>query len=375
MSIQPTLLRFKFEDFEDLPSELGDKVYSEQKPDCHGNRWRLLLYPGGKVIKDEAHVSVLLTNAGSTGVEVTFYFIIRDAVGNVYHNSCSCPYEGTTCLLGPGVRRGTYNFIKRSTVLDEENNILLEGSLRIDVHIQYKPKPGCKPINILANRMIECLEGGKHVDVSFKVGNTQISAHKLVLSMGSSFLYSLCEDNSDGSPIPINDVSPEIFRMILRYCYGEVVPSVDEIKQSGKDILDAANRFSITGLKIAVETVLVESLVITTGNVADWLIFADAKSCPLLKEYATMYFLSQSEDILKSESSAQLKESPQLLTELMMEMARANGNGDEDSPRNPSVTHIRRQLQINGLDADGSKEMLLSRWQEACNHHKRKREK
>ena len=133
----------------------------------------------------------------------------------------------------------------------------------------------------------------------------------------------------------------------------------------GKEIIDAANKYGISGLKLAVETVLVESLVITKGNVADWLIFADAKICPLLKEQAVAYFVSRPEDILNSDSSKQLKESPKLLTELMLEVSKSS-NGDRfvDS-KYQLVDELRRQLHEKGLDTDGSKEMLVSRLQES----------
>ena len=52
----------------------------------------------------------------------------------------------------------------------------------------------------------------------------------------------------------------------------------------GKDAIEAANRYGVVNLKLAVETALVELLVIIIQNVMDYLLFADAKICPLLKE-------------------------------------------------------------------------------------------
>ena len=46
-----------------------------------------------------------------------------------------------------------------------------------------------------------------------------------------------------------------------------------------------------------VENALVERCVIDVESVVDWLLFVEAKSCPLLKEYATKYFSGRVKDI------------------------------------------------------------------------------
>ena len=43
-------------------------------------------------------------------------------------------------------------------------------------------------------------------------------------------------------------------------------------------------------------------------NVADYIILADSKTCPLIKEYATAYFFARAEDIVDSSSSEKLQE-------------------------------------------------------------------
>ena len=140
--------------------------------------------------------------------------------------------------------------------------------------------------------------------------------------MNSQILFDYCKDSNGESPIQINNVFSGIFNIILRYVYGEEVPDTDAIREVGKEILDAADRFGLVGLKMQVETALVEMLVIDEENVAEWLIFSDAKTCALLKEYALSYFVARSEDILNTNLSDQLKESPKLLLELMREISK-----------------------------------------------------
>ena len=147
--------------------------------------------------------------------------------------------------------------------------------------------------------------------------------------------------------------------------YGEEIPDSTTILDKGKDIITAADRFGIVELKLAVESALVDSLVIHTSNVADWLVFADSKTCPLLKEHATAYFTSRSVDILNCESSTLLTESRKLLTELMIEVAKNSSANRFSHEGNMSVDELRQKLRERGLDVDGSKEMLISRLQES----------
>jgi len=150
----------------------------------------------------------------------------------------------------------------------------------------------------------------------------------------------------------------------------------------GKDIIEAANRFGVVDLKLAVETALVELLVITVQNVMDYLLFADAKTCPLLKEYAISFFVTRASDLLASEESKRkLRDAPELMEELMIAITKDREMFKERSKagkamvrdRNQVLFHqpatsnratvgeLRRRLDERGLDVDGSKEILVSR--------------
>ena len=114
---------------------------------------------------------------------------------------------------------------------------------------------------------------------------------------------------------------------------------------------------------MAVETELVRNLVITAKNVTDYLIFAESKTCSLLKEVALSCFVARATDLLNSGTQEKLSESPNLMVELMKEMSKRN---DTDTRRfneygNLSVNQLRKRLADEELDIDGSKEMLVSR--------------
>lgn len=142
----------------------------------------------------------------------------------------------------------------------------------------------------------------------------------------------------------------------------------------GREIIDAADRFCVVGLKVAIENLMVASRVIVASTVADYLLFADAKTCPLLKEYAMSFFVSRATDILNSSWSDKLKASPKLLQELILATASETQQHSyiTNDTSKMSVSELREELGKRKLDVDGTKQMLASRLESA---NKRQRTK
>ena len=76
--------------------------------------------------------------------------------------------------------------------------------------------------------------------------------------------------------VPITDVKPDVFRLLLWYVYGGSITEGD-LKQHAKDIIDAADKYSIVNLKLEAEAVYVESTEITIDNAMDNLLYARCK--------------------------------------------------------------------------------------------------
>jgi len=163
---------------------------------------------------------------------------------------------------------------------------------------------------------------------------------------------------SEDTPVSIEGISKEAFAVFLRCFYGGDVPDALSVAVR-KGIITAADRFEAPHIKIAAETSLVGENLMADDNVCDWFEFAHYKTCPLLKEQASAYFFLRAPALLRAACSDKLKESPQLMAELMAEMShQMNGTGDTTS-----VNELRKELAEQGLDVDGSKEILTSRLQ------------
>jgi hypothetical protein len=231
------------------------------------------------------------------------------------------------------------------------------------------------PPNPLSNNMLRFLESEAESDVAFSVDDEVIKAHSQILHANAPILADMCKERSNDAPIVINGVSTDVFNMLLRFIYSGELPDLNDMLSYGNDIIKATDRFSIVELKMAVETALVRNCVVDMTNVASYLVFADAMTCPLLKEYAEQVFLLYAQEVLESESSKELQESPKLMSELLFLSSTAsnpynNASKQNQQPRllasgladtNCSVTQLREALDELGLDVDGSKEILIER--------------
>eukprot|EP00578_Thalassiosira_sp_NH16_P014436 CAMPEP_0181116942 /NCGR_PEP_ID=MMETSP1071-20121207/22224_1 /TAXON_ID=35127 /ORGANISM="Thalassiosira sp., Strain NH16" /LENGTH=163 /DNA_ID=CAMNT_0023201229 /DNA_START=63 /DNA_END=551 /DNA_ORIENTATION=+ len=157
------LLEFKFEDFEGLPSERGQSTWSEELTDPHGNAWKLLLYPCGDRREDEGWVSIYLCNSGENDVCAKYSFIMRNASGEVHTESNR--EKATKLFKAGGDGRGRGKWIKRSEILDEKNNILSDGALVLDVHLQVIERGSLhKPSGSVLTKMLQLLENTDNAD-------------------------------------------------------------------------------------------------------------------------------------------------------------------------------------------------------------------
>jgi hypothetical protein len=205
--------------------------------------------------------------------------------------------------------------------------------------------------------------GKNNAEKIAKIAPTTFHAHRLIVQKSSTTLAELCGSGGDQTtPIHINDVSPDIFNHLLKYIYGGKVPD-DDMKAHAKGIINVADRFGVASLKLEAEACLVEATVFTVENVMDHLLYADSKNCALLKEAALDFMLENKVEVLKKVS---LKDAPGgLLGDFLAAVARGeatSGNitSSEDQFNIMRISQLRQKAHENGLNVDGSREMLIA---------------
>jgi len=387
----------------------------------HGLDWYLRLHPGGATSAKDDMVSLYLrckSAADQSNISVYAEFslaLVRNDGQWDSHMSCPCvPFNRK--------RKGWPNFISRSRILDRGcqllNNDCYGGTLTVLVKVQlfqdartlecYIPRNdmNCKLLRLLEeanstdqdnrqnnnnnsnhnnynpnhNKYGDDSSNTKNTaDVQFNVEGTTLYAHSLILKMSALTLASLCEDTDRDTTIPITGVSPHIFLCLLRYAYGDNIPeelwtmntsrtSVGGVSctSSAMELLDAANRFGVVGVKLLAESKVVQSD-IAVDTASDLLLYADSNDCALLKEKVVDFFLLHAEQIRKTPEFQKVKESNTILDELMEALLSKRvyrmfplGENDVDYS-SMGVNLLRKKLGERGLDVDGSREMLIHR--------------
>ena len=363
--------RIHFHDFANLSTTRGHRIASPEFT-CNGHQWELRVYPGGDSDTAEGQVSVYLCHLSDRKITVSYDINVIDKFGKqtTATNMVSDDFTANQWW-------GWKDFMSRSKILDESKNILDDnGTLTFVVHMQEEPTPMFVPKNPLVKMVKEKFNDEATADVCFEVGSADekkgkrkktkssvsFYAHRLILEMCAPMLAALCESNDSGGVVTalVNDIKPEIFQHLLSYVYGGTI-SEKQLKTHAKDIIDAADKYSIVNLKLEAEAVYVKSTKITFDNAMDDLLYADSRNLALLKE-AVVNFLADNHR--EAVAHINFTDFPgHVVKDLFIAFSRnsetdANGT-DADELTTLSVSELRRKLDEKGLEVDGSREAMI----------------
>ena len=368
-------LQVCFECFSELPHAVGDRTEGPEA-EIHGHTWKLFICPGGinEVAKDYLTVGLELCESyPAAGVKA-------DVTLRVINHAGEADELGTLGADVYGERDpprcfplwGFDNFISRADVLNATKGWLKDGALVVeaDIRVYSKTPPLWSPPSRGLSDFLRLFESGVDSDVTFIVDEERVRAHRLVLLARSPVLSSLCDDAD--ADIEISEVSPAVFKEVLRFTYCDELSSPDVFStlDSARDVLKAADRFGVTRLKQLAEIELATRH-LSVESAADLLLLADAHSCPQLKESATEFFVSKAPEVMATEGWVRLGASADLLRELMGEAFSPNkrprdddGEGAADRVKRMRVSELRAELATRGLETDGARGALEERLRE-----------
>jgi hypothetical protein len=369
-----TSFQFNLHKFKEI-STTKDHYVETPEFSCNGHQWTLAIFPGGTDNAYEGSVSISLIHRSEGNITANYEFMILDKFGNEKKAR-----KTTGNFGGIGKERGTKNFILRPDILDESHNILdSDGKLTVVVSIEEEPTTVFVPKNPFQEIMLGIFLCEDTADVCFEVvssaeakeGKQKTSktsdlfhAHHFILSKCAPMLADLfnLEDN-DGKIVTatITDVKPDAFRDLLWHVYGGTVE--EEPKANAKDVIDAADKYSIVNLKLEAEAAYVKSTKITVDNAIDNLLYADSKNCALLKE-AVMKFLAENGS--EAADKISFNDVPgHLMKDLLVVIGRSNKKDTNESTSSTDelttlcVSALRRKLAKRGLSVDGSREAMI----------------
>ena len=187
----------------------------------------------------------------------------------------------------------------------------------------------------------------------------QYFAHYIILKQCAPDLASLCYGCDKSEPLHLPDVDHEVFLELLRYVYGKKVAE-DKWKGRHQDFIDAADKYGVVHLKLMAEARYVKEDKINVDNVVDKLLYADSKNCALLKEQAILFIMNNAKVVLNSESFKSFPKSESIIKEIFT-IAGIVAQPPALQEAEYMVDWLRKQLSEEGLDVDGSREVLIAR--------------
>lgn len=190
------------------------------------------------------------------------------------------------------VHHGQASLLQLPTVAEMvENGSIINGSLAITLSAYALPSPPKKQ-SLLSKDFGHILESGDGSDVSFRVGDEDFPAHRLVIQARSPALAAEIPA-APGASIAIGgDIDPKAFGAFLKFLYTEDLPGAEEIlgeeysKESGcqmrESLFHVAERFNHEEMKGILEEQMLAKLDASTA--ARTLSFAEQHGRQQLQE-------------------------------------------------------------------------------------------
>mmetsp|Transcript_14634 Transcript_14634/g.33959 ORF Transcript_14634/g.33959 Transcript_14634/m.33959 type:complete len:277 (+) Transcript_14634:334-1164(+) len=256
---------------------------------------------------------------------------------------------------------------------------LNNGTLTLEIHLRTNKQvdpASFVPSNPCSGNLLKGFNDEEMSDVAFEVGGevesaanrrkrgktitTRFHAFHAILRLNAPSLSDMCRPG-DEAAVPINGVEPEVFKMLLYFCYGGKV-SEDELEANAKAIIEAADRFEVINLKLQAEAVLTEQTEVTVDNMLDNLLYANSKNLALFQE-KIMDFVAENGDRIVGNVS--FDDVPgNLISDILTAVARGKRSISESAPEDDlkfmRVGELRKQLHDKGLCIDGSRDAMIA---------------
>jgi len=389
----PKMKRFAvtFDNFKDLPSEMGHEVQSSIFS-CFQTDFCVELYPGGddedgEEGADNVMIGIKQKSKGEA-LKIKYSVGLKDTATNNILNmhkkySHGKLFDEETLIKGVAWfcfdDSWSHRFRPRDDILKEYLD--RSGALTVYVTLQMKEYIPKNPtstmiLNLFNNQdsadiVFEVCEQRKRTNdrKRAKASTHTFHAHRLILQNYSTELAALCATSEGMTSAIVDDVKPEAFRHLLYYVYGGEIGEEDFV-QHAKDLINAADKYGVTNLKLEAEVWYVQSTKITIENVIDNLLYADAMNCALLKEALMDFMVEKKVEVMQRVSFDDVP--GHICKDLLAAMARCgdvssddDDDEEEDIEKNYSkmrIGDLRQKLDEKGLslDIDGSREALIS---------------
>lgn len=354
---KPEKMVFRIHGFPDR-EEQRDESFDTSPVKAHGHQWQLEMYPRGheSSSKEVEHVTLYLVSNAT--VKATFSLGHRE-------DDIPCTFHKDTKSWGYRDFCKREDFLRR--YVNSDGTAMIEVVIDVFVPRQKVWYPELQQNDGFLAKMYSCKDS---MDVSFVVEDLVFQVHRNVLQLRAPLLFELIEESSR---FELSNTSAGAFEKIIEHIYN--ILDYNDVCNSYEDaveLLQGANLYGCTELKLFVESKLVDTL-LTAENAASCILLADSLSCPLLKEAAITLYLKTPEEVVKSQDWEDISKSTALMEEILncatigspvlqdSEEIKKKKSLSAGEISELDVTTLRVCLQAADLELDGTQEMLKKR--------------
>ncbi|CAN6305122.1 unnamed protein product [Urochloa humidicola] len=277
-----------------------------------GRSWRIWYYPNGAHPQDADYiaVSLALVESATGPVKARAKFSLMDQEGEpvpphtVSTNLCEFSVQGKEWGL---YRFITKEFLEASEHLKDECfkimcDVIIPGELRIEERATASPFVAVPPSD-MHKHFGDFLAAKDGFDVTFQVAGKTFRAHRHILAARSpvfkaELLGAMREGTATGDCIRIDDLLPEVFKVLLHFIYNDSLPEMEVQEEAlmAQHLLEVADMYDMQRLKLICEEKLCSHLEVSMAAMT--LVLAEQHNCQGLKE-ACIEFL-KSPDVLEA---------------------------------------------------------------------------
>lgn len=314
--LEPSVLGYIWEVKDCLTNSasVGDRFISSVFSTKHADttvKWRLWLYPKSNQENNQNYLSIYLEYIGEGSVTVQAAFNILNIEDQSIHKLMK-----RRRLFKTGSNSGFSQFVKRDFILDKNNHALKNDTLRILCEIDFNSTSIFGVSSSIENENVtekeykesnyrlqefddfeKLLESEAFSDITFVVEEKKIHAHKAILVSRSPVFQVMLQcytKESQDNTLEISGMKYEVMKELLRFMY---VGRVNDIDKQATELLKAADKYSVAGLKAMCETVLYKSL--TIDNALEYLNLAAMCDAIMMKSRVIEFIASNLKDIVE----------------------------------------------------------------------------
>eukprot|EP00985_Skeletonema_marinoi_P010607 scaffold4961_cov124-Skeletonema_marinoi.AAC.12 len=241
----------KFDNFKDLPAEMGRRVQSSIFS-CFQTDWCVVLCLGGDSAADgeeDEWVKIgIKRKSEGEALNIKYSLGIKDTTNNILrmHNDNDNMFDeeyiqkGVTCFCFDD--SWLHDFVTRDDILkqylDRSGALTVYVALKLKEYIPKNPT-STVILNLFNNKdsadiVFEVCEQRKRTNdrKRAKASTHTFHAHRLILQNYSTELAALCATSEGMTPAIVDDVKPEVFRHLLYYVYGGEIGEEDFVQHA-----------------------------------------------------------------------------------------------------------------------------------------------